>query len=62
MNEMAIPLLNPTNQGKLVTYDYYTDLPNTLTMGAIYIFHSKNLIKTASIQSGGTTETATAFL
>jgi YD repeat-containing protein len=55
------PQTESDNQGKLITYDYYTDLANTLTMGAVYTYHSKNLIKTATTQSGGTQITATHF-
>jgi YD repeat-containing protein len=55
------PITESDDQGKLITYDYYTDLTNTLTMGAVYTYHSKNLIKTATTQSGGSQVTATHF-
>ena len=47
--------------GKFVTYDYYTDLPNNLNVGMLYTSPSKNLIKTATAQSGGNQVTATHF-
>jgi hypothetical protein len=55
------PVTESDDQGKFVTYDYYTDLTNTLTMGAVYTYHSKNMIKTATTQSGGTQVTATHY-
>ena len=55
------PVTESDSQGKLITYDYYTDLTNTLTVGAVYTFHSKNMIKTATLTSGGSTETATHY-
>jgi YD repeat-containing protein len=50
-----------STDGTLTNYTYYTDLPNTLTMGQTFTPQAKNLIKTASSSSSGTPVTATHF-
>jgi hypothetical protein len=49
------------SDGTSTNYTYYTDLPNTLTMGQTFNPQSKYLIKTASSSSSGTPVTATHF-
>ncbi|HEY2650100.1 MAG TPA: hypothetical protein VGI38_12955 [Puia sp.] len=50
-----------TSNGNSTSYTYYTDLPNTLTMGQTFYPQSKYFIKTASSSSSGTPVTATHF-
>ncbi len=49
------------NQGKTTTFDYYTDLNNTLSMGQAYYSRTKNLPKTVTLNDGGDIETGTHF-
>jgi hypothetical protein len=60
-DNLGNPITETDDQGKSITNDYYTDLPNTLTMGMLYTPQSKNLVKTSTLNSGGSTETATHF-
>ncbi len=39
------------------SFDYYTNFPNSLNVGEIYFVRAKNLIKTMTQTSGGTTST-----
>ena len=50
-----------TSDGSSTNYTYYTDLPNTLTIGQTFYPQAKYLIKTASSSSSGTPITATHF-
>ena len=50
-----------TSGGSSTNFTYYTDMPNTLTMGQAFYPQTKYLIKTASSSSSGTLETATHF-
>jgi len=47
--------------GSTITYVYYTDLLNTLSLGKTFIPQTVNLIKSATTVSGGNSETATHF-
>jgi len=49
------------NQGTSITYTYYTNLPNTLNLGQTFLPQSAYFIKTATLNSGGSTETATHY-
>lgn len=49
------------NQGTTITYTYYTNLPNTLNLGQTFLPQSPYFIKTATLNSGGSTETATHY-
>jgi len=49
------------SNGTLTNFTYYTDMPNTLTMGLTFNPQAKYLIKTASSSSSGTPVTATHF-
>jgi len=50
-----------TSNGNSTNYTYYSDLPNTMTMGQTFNPQSKYFIKTASSSSSGTPITATHF-
>jgi YD repeat-containing protein len=50
-----------TSNGNSTSFTYYTDLPNTMTMGQTFYPQTKYLIKTASSSSSGTPVTATHF-
>jgi hypothetical protein len=49
------------NLGNSTTYDYYPDLLNTLSLGQVYLPHSHNFVKSATLTSGGNSEIATHF-
>jgi YD repeat-containing protein len=49
------------DQGNATTYIYYTDLPNTFSMGQTYLPNTANLVKSTTLTSGSYTETATHF-
>ncbi len=49
------------SNGTLTNFTYYTNMPNTLTMGLTFNPQAKYLIKTASSSSSGTPVTATHF-
>jgi hypothetical protein len=49
------------NLGQTVTYEYYMDLANNLSMGQTYLPVPKNFIKTSTTNSGGTAIVATHF-
>jgi hypothetical protein len=49
------------NQGKSITYTYYTNLPNTLTLGQTFLPQTVNFIQTATLSSGGSTETVNHY-
>ena len=44
------------NTNTVTTYDYHTDLANTITLGNVYLPHNPNLTKTTTVTSGGVTE------
>jgi hypothetical protein len=54
-------VLESDTQGGSASYTYYTDLPNTLSMGQSFLPLSKNLIRTATSSSSGTPITATHY-
>lgn len=49
------------NQGQTINYTYYTNLPNTLNMGQTFLPQAVNFVQTATLTSGGTTETVKHF-
>jgi YD repeat-containing protein len=51
--------ITQTDNNGTTTTDYYTDLLNTITLGSIYLPTPKNLPKTVTYTSGGTTESGT---
>jgi len=60
-DNMGNALTESSSDGTSTSFTYYSDLPNTLTMGQSFVPQSKYLIKTASSSSGGTPLTATHF-
>jgi YD repeat-containing protein len=55
------PVLESNSQGTSTSYTYYTDLPNTFSLGKEFFPAPKYFIKTASSSSGGTPVTATHY-
>lgn len=49
------------DQGEIITYTYYTDLINNLSMGKAFLPQSKNFIKTSTFENGGSPELTTHF-
>jgi YD repeat-containing protein len=49
------------NQGKSIAYSYYTNLPNTLNLGQTFLPQTINFVQTATLTSGGSTETVNHF-
>ena len=49
------------NLGNSTTYDYYPDLLNTLSLGKAFLPQTHNFVKSATLTSGGSSETVTHF-
>jgi hypothetical protein len=47
-------LIKEASTGYTATYDYYPDLVNNFSVGLIYYYQSKNLVKTTTENSGST--------
>lgn len=46
-----------SDTSSVTAYTYYPDLLNNLSIGQVYFFQTKNLIKTTTLTTGGTTAT-----
>jgi hypothetical protein len=46
-------IIKVTDQNSVTTYEYYSDLLNTLNMGQVYSTRNRNLPKTTTVTSGG---------
>jgi hypothetical protein len=49
-------ILKETDTYSVTTYDYYTNLVNNLSLGYVYLPTTKNLVKTTTYSSGGSTD------